>query len=126
MKLAQFDPEFSRYHAARIQFMGNGQSPTCGTIVSLAPTVTANRLVFPFEVDGNVHRLNVGFPGTIDLDVLSPAHYLGVAMSEAYRLAEIITPTDIHFPWYPCPIRPFGSGIKASETIQRLPTHCFS
>ena len=103
MELAQLDPEFSRYHAARIQFMGSGRSPTCGTIVSLAPTVVANRLVFPFEVDGNVHRLNVDFPGTIDLDVPSRAYYLGVAMSEAYRLAEIITPTDIHFPWYPCP-----------------------
>src|SRR5690242_13343172 len=102
MNEALSERERSRYHSSRIRFMGQGRSPTCAKVISHAPKVVGSRLVLPFEVDASAHVLSVDFPAGVGLNELRPVYALGVAMAEAYRLAEIITPKEIQFPWYPC------------------------
>ena len=102
MNQAASETECSRYHWSRLRFMGAGRSPTCAEIVSFPPELAGNRLTLRFEVDRSAHVLNVEFPSGIALKGLRPVYWLGVAMAEAYRLAEIITPKVIWFPWYPC------------------------
>ncbi len=93
----------SRYHADRARHMGSSQSPTCETIVSHLPVTRGAVVDFPFELAGWTHHAYLRLPTAEMWEPWLHASFLvGIAMAEAYRLAEICTPQRICVPWYPC------------------------
>ena len=94
----------SRYHEDRRAVMHRGLSPRCHEIVSLRPEMPAPDVVcFPFSVDSHRHVFFVqGWTLPTPWSGFDHFCLLGVAMAEAYRLAEICTPRRILVPWYGC------------------------
>src|SRR5689334_3020228 len=94
----------SRYHEDRRAFMNLGHSPRCHEMVSLYPEMPAPDLVcFPFLVDSRRHEFFMkGWTLPTPWSGFDYFCLLGVAMAEAYRLAEICTPRRILVPWYGC------------------------
>jgi len=91
----------SRYHSSRLVYMAKGSSPRCETIISKAPKIQKNKITFEFDIDNKIHTLFLEWNEDLG-GKWRPLYLLGIAMSEVYRLAEIITPKSIFFPWYAC------------------------
>src|SRR2546429_9547617 len=96
----------SRYHEDRRAVMHRGLSPRCDEIVSLRPEMPAPDLVcFPFSVDSRRHAFFVqGWTVPTPWSGFDHFCLLGVAMAEAYRLAETCPPRRIpgsRAAWHP-------------------------